>query len=139
MMTYGLPGCNLSLKESEAIQQPVLKEALCAMGYDSSFPWSLVFAHQDFGGFNIPHLHTEDMAKKVESMSAHIRASTNIGQSMKININTIQLLSGISTPIFKSNDILRFLDDNCQLQVRTFLNEINGKFEIKDIWYPSPQ
>jgi hypothetical protein len=64
------------------------------MGYEHGSPRALIHGPLEMGGCKIPHLYTEMMGLKIESIIAHIRADSVIGKSIRININYIQLLSG---------------------------------------------
>ena len=94
----------------------------------------MVFAHQDFGGLNMPHLYSEMMGKKLETLISHIQADTELGKAMIININIIQLSSGIIEPIFETDTKIDYIDDNWLLHLRSFILSIGGKINIKKAW-----
>ena len=53
---------------------------------------------------------------------------------IKININYLQLLSGIQEPILESNKSLSYIGKNWITHLRDYLITINAKLEIKDLW-----
>jgi hypothetical protein len=75
------------------------------------------------------------MGLKLESIIAHIRADTTLGKSFRININYLQLLSGLEEPIFSTRANIGYIDDNWLLHLRNFIMEINT-LQIKDLWKP---
>jgi ribonuclease HI len=135
-MRYGLPACSLSCTEMETIQKSTLDKFLPFMGYEHGSPRALIHGPSEMGGCEIPHLYTEMMGLKIESVMAHIRADSLLGKSFRININYIQLLTGLEDPIFMSRDNIGYITDNWLLHLRNYLLEINGSFTIKDLWLP---
>jgi hypothetical protein len=125
--------------EIDSIQKLAVEQFIHVMGYEKSFPWDLVYAHQDFGGLNLPHLYSEMSAMKLEALIAHIRANSALGQALIININTIQLISGSLLPILEHNCNLNYLDDNWIMHLRTFIFEINASIQIDNVWKPQLQ
>jgi hypothetical protein len=109
------------------------------MGIDHSTHRALIYGPSEYGGFGVRHLYTEMMGMKVESIVSHIRAGTELGTSFIININHIQLLSGIGEPIFMSKADISYNPMNWLLHVRQFLWEINATMDIKDLWLPRIQ
>jgi ribonuclease HI len=138
-LKYGLPACSLSLNTIESIQNSSLDKFLPYMGYDHGTPRALIHAPLEMGGAEIPHLYTEMMGMKLETIISHLRADTVLGKSFRININNIQLCSGIAEPIFMCRDDISYLDNNWLLHLRKYLLEINGTLNIKHIWQPIKQ
>ena len=89
------------------------------------------------GGAGIPHFYTQMMGMKLEAFIAHIRADTILGKSFKINLNFIQLIAGIETPIFETMEDLSYVPDNWILHLRKYIIEINGSIIINDTWTPT--
>jgi hypothetical protein len=136
-MRYGLPACSLSCAEIDSIQKSTLDKFLPFMGFEHGSPRPLVHGTQEMGGYEIPHLYTEMMGLKIESIIAHIRADSILGKSFRININYLQLLSGLESPIFSSRDNIGYITANWLTRLRHYILEINGTFIIKDVWTPT--
>jgi ribonuclease HI len=136
-MRYGLPACSLSHDDIESIQKSTLDKFLPFMGFEHGSPRALVHGPQEMGGYEIPHLYTEMMGLKIESIIAHIRADTILGKSFRININYLQLICGLEQPIFSSRDNIGYITGNWLSHLREYLLEINGTFIIKDLWTPT--
>ena len=133
-LQYGLPACSLSENNIDYIQRYSVDKFLSAMGIDHSTPREIVFGPQEFGGLGLPHLFTQMMGMKLESLIAHIRSQTELGKSMMVNINYIQLISGRSEHFMESNDNIDYVDSNWILHLRKFMLEINAKIEIRNLW-----
>jgi hypothetical protein len=136
-MRYGLPACSLSCKQIESIQQSTLDKFLPVMGLEHGSPRALIHGPLEMGGCEIPHLYTEMMGLKIEAIISHMRADSTLGKLFRININYLQLISGLDSPIFSSRDNIGYIQDNWLTHLRNFIIEINGKFHIKDLWLPN--
>jgi hypothetical protein len=112
LMKYSLPACSLSRSEIDHIQNATLDKFLPFMGYEHGSPRALIHGSIEMGGCEIPHLLTEIMGIKIESLISHIRANSMWGKSFCININYLQLCSGLEKPIFSSRDDIGYLQDN---------------------------
>jgi hypothetical protein len=135
-LKYGLPSISLSFKKIEDIHRYAVDKILSRMGYDCSTSRALLYGPAEFGGFGIRHLYTEMMGMKLDTVVSHLRADTQLGKAFRINLNYLQLTAGITEPILESSTPLVYIDNNWILHLRQFLNEINGKLEIQDIWLP---
>jgi hypothetical protein len=80
----------------------------------------------------------EMMGMKVETVISHLRAESELGISIVININYIQLLAGTRKPIMESNIDISYIPMNWILHLRKFFLEINAILEIQDLWLPKP-
>ena len=47
----------------------------------------MAFGPVDYGGIELPHLFTEMMSSKLETVISHIRAGTKLGQAILIYYN----------------------------------------------------
>jgi ribonuclease HI len=136
-MRYGLPACSISCANIEIIQKSTLDKFLPFMGYEHGSPRALIHGPLEMGGCEIPHLYTEMLGLKIESIISHIRADSILGKSFRININYLQLLSGLEQPIFSTRDNIGYITNNWLIHLRNFLLEINGALHIKDLWQPT--
>jgi hypothetical protein len=133
-MRYGLPACSLSCENIETIQKLTIDKFLPFMGYEHGSTRALIHGPLEMGGCEIPHLYSEMLGLKVESIIAHIRADSVLGESFCININYIQLLSGLEQPMFSSRDNIGYITNNWLIHLRNFLIDINGTLHIKYLW-----
>jgi hypothetical protein len=137
-MKFSLPAASLSRAEIEEIQKFTVNKFLSATGYDHSMHRSVVFGPTNFGGVGMRHLFTEMMEMKLNTVLSHIRANLTLGKSMRINIDYIQLTSGMTTPIFESSNPIPYIEQNWLLHVRDYLIEINAKMQIENLWKIKP-
>jgi hypothetical protein len=123
-MKYGLPAASFSLENIERIQKYTIDKFLSAMGYDHSTPRDLIFGPEEYGGFNIRHLFTEMMGMKLDLIISHLRSDSNLGKALLININYIQLISGVEEPILSSKQNIPYIESNWVLHIREFVVSI---------------
>jgi hypothetical protein len=102
-MLYGLPATSLSYKRIEAIfNANTVDQFLPKMGYVHSTHRALIFGPKSYGGFGVRHLFTEMQGAKIEAVISYIRTGLTLGLSMRININYLQLLTGLEEPVLTS-------------------------------------
>jgi hypothetical protein len=138
-LTYGLPSTSLTFKQITSIQRYAIKKFISGMGHDRSTPRSLIFGPTEFGGFGVRHLYTEMMGLKIDSIISHLRANKQLGQATKMNIDYLQLHTGIEAPILTSRESLTYISHNWLIQLWEFLLEINAKLDIQGLWIPKRQ
>jgi hypothetical protein len=138
-LKYRLPSTALSYQQITEIHRYAVDKFISAMGINHSIHRALIYGPMEYGGFGVQHLYTEMMGIKLETVISHIRANSQLGISMIININFIQLHAGIGTPIFESKADLSYVSMNWLLHLRQFLIEINATLEIQGLWLPKQQ
>jgi hypothetical protein len=98
-LKYGLPLTFLSFQQIEGIHRFAVDIFLSSMGYYRSTPRALVYRPVELGGFGVRHLYTEMQGMKLDMMVSHVRENTQFGKAFQINLNYLQLMSGITKPI----------------------------------------
>jgi hypothetical protein len=73
---------------------------------------------------------------KLDTIISHIRSDSSLGKIIMININYIQLISGLETPILASLQNIPYMEINWILHSREFLRSINAKLNITNVWHP---
>lgn len=58
---------------------------------------------------------------------------------MKINLNWLQLHTGLGSPVLESSLPINYISENWFLHLRDFLLNIKGSIRIQDQWHPSPE
>jgi hypothetical protein len=139
LLKYGLPATLLSSQQIDEIHRVAVDKFLSEMGIDHSTHQSLIYGPTEYGGFGVHHLYTEMMGMKLETVISHLRAGTELGTAIIININYIQSLAGIGTPIFTTRADISYIPMNWLLHIRQFFMEINATLEIQDLWLPALQ
>jgi hypothetical protein len=138
-LKYGLPSTALSYNQINKIQRYAVDKFISAMGIDHSTHRALIYGPSEYGGFGVRHLYTEMMGVKLETVISHLRAESELGTSIIININYLQLLAGTSKPILEPNIDISYIPMNWILHLRQFFIEINATLEIQDLWLPKQQ
>jgi hypothetical protein len=138
-LKYRLPSTSLSYAQITEIHHYVVDKFISAMGIYHSTHHALIYGPTEYWGFGVQHLYTKMMGMKLETVISHICASSQLGTSIIINTNFIQLHAGIGTPIFESKEDIFYVPMNCLLHLRQFLIEINANLEVKGLWIPKLQ
>jgi hypothetical protein len=71
------------------------------MGYNRKTPSAIVYGPQSVGGIRMRHLFTEQGTMQAQKTKQHLRAFTQLGSTILIQLNWAQLVSGRSTPILE--------------------------------------
>jgi hypothetical protein len=74
-----------------------------------TFPKAVFDGPLCFGGFGFKHLYVASNVNKIQSLICHRNNNTSLGETMKINLNWVQLLSGISTPVLQYKKKLDYI------------------------------
>jgi hypothetical protein len=106
-------------------------------GFEEKFPRAVVFGPTIFGGLGFRQLYVDSNCIKIETIICNINGTTSLGESIKININWIQLIVGSETPILESRDQIPHIERNWITAIRDFLIETNSTIKIKNLWKPS--
>jgi hypothetical protein len=134
---YSIPAMCLSEKALYTIQQKATAKFLQLIGYEEKFPRAAVFGSYEYGGMELTHLYTESVCRKIECLTCHINANSELGKMIKININWQQLLCGTSTPFLESNYRIDYVKTNWFSCIKDFLNKTNSTIHIKNTWKPT--
>jgi hypothetical protein len=89
-----------------------------------------------YGGLGFSHLYAESNISKVETIICHINKGSKLGSTICLNINWLQLHSGISVPILESNLKIDYIQDTWFKEIKSFLNICNVKIKINSLWLP---
>ena len=93
-LSYGLGTTNLSFKELDSIQKPIVHHILPALGYNRHFPRAVVYGSPHFGGLNFKHLYVEQGTQHVLQFLKFYRYNNSIGQIFCISLRWIHLIAG---------------------------------------------
>ena len=85
---------------------------LTKLGFHPTFPRSIVFAPKQFGGIGIPPFNVIITQRKIKFLYKHIRARTEIGKVMLINLQWAQVQAGRVNPIFTSDDRIDYIENS---------------------------
>ena len=100
-ITYSFTATSLNDKELHKISTPVYKTALPRMGIIPTLPLPFRYASSKFQGIDLPYLPTEQLAKKIDALLFHGNQDTQVGKSMTMCLEDIQLETGLIKNIFE--------------------------------------
>ena len=72
-LSYGLGTTNLTYKELDSIQKPIINRILPALGYNRHLPWMIVFGSSQFGRLNFKCLYVNQGTKHVMQFIKYYR------------------------------------------------------------------
>jgi hypothetical protein len=136
-MIYSLTAVSLTMKQLDQIQQKATTQLTRASGYEISFPKAVIHGPTEFGGLGFQKLYVESNVNKIESILCHINKQTTLGATMKMNINWIQMHSGIQQPFLETTNPLEYLQQNWFVEIRKFLVTSKATIKIKNLWIPT--
>jgi ribonuclease HI len=123
-------------EDTYTIQQKAHTKFLQVCGLAKSFPRAVVYGPTEFGGIGLKYLYTESSCIKIDCLINHIKTDTSLSIEMKVNLNWVQIHAGTSIPILESKQQLLYIEYNWFLSIKDFLNMINAKIEITNLWQP---
>ena len=136
---YSLSACSFLEDQTLSIHKKALQAFLPRMGIAVTFPRAVVHGSFTYGGINIPNLYSEQCASKLTSLITHIRAKSDLGQLLTLNINTIQLLTGLEKQFFVHNNEIKYIQTNWILHLRAYLQLCDIDISSKQFWTPQQE
>jgi hypothetical protein len=111
-MVYSLTAVSLNEKQLTIIQMQATSKFTQLCGFESTFPKAVVHGPVAYGGLGFPHLYAESNISKIETIICHISKCSTLGSSLCMNLNWLQLHSGLSTPVLESTCNIDYIQDN---------------------------
>jgi hypothetical protein len=135
-LLYSLPAVNLSESTLYKIQQKALAKFLQLLGYEEKFPRAVVFGPYLYGGINLIQLYTQSLCIKIESLSCHLNAGSELGMIIKIVLTWQQIQCGTSCPYREDPDPITYVNSNWFTHIKDFCNQIDVSVIVKELWAP---
>jgi hypothetical protein len=135
-MMYSLPAMRLSEKILYRIQMKALAIFLQLNGYEETFPRAVVFGPKIYGGIEFKEIYSECTCRKVEALSCHVNAHSEIGIMGIVDLNWQQLHCGATQMFFEGGKDFNYVKDNWFMTIQEFINKVNMKIFIKGLWKP---
>ena len=135
-ITYSFPACSLSEKQMQQIQAKPLEHFLPAMGWLRTTSRAMIHGPIEKGGGNIPHLYAVQCGLKIMVVLNHIRANTELGQLILININWLQLEGGRSIQLFQDHYRMEYIKDNWLTHIQQYMQQCNLQLKSSKFWTP---
>ena len=128
-LSYGLGTTNLSYRELNKIQKPIINHILPKLGYNRHLPRAVVFGSSKFGGLNLKHLYIDQGTKHVTQFIKYYRNGGSIGDLLKISLQWLRLIAGFSfCPLAQPQPNYHHIDDRWYTTTIRFLYECKRIF-----------
>jgi hypothetical protein len=135
-MVYSLTAVSLNEKQLTIIQKQTTSKFTQLCGFKITFPKAVVHGPVAYGGLGFPHLYLECNVSKIETIIFHINKGTTLGSSICMNINWLQMHSGINAPVLERKRCLDYVQDNWSIEIQKFLNTCDATLKIICLWIP---
>jgi hypothetical protein len=127
-MRYSLAITAIHQLDCEKIQSAATIAFLTATGYNRNMPREVVYAPKMYQGLGMRHLYDIQGCESTRLLVQELNmkeSSTNL--MLQAVLETIQLESGIGSPILEDNKSLDYIEWGWIPQIREFLQHIDGK------------
>ena len=104
-----------------------------------NFPRNVVFGPSELGGFEWDNFHSLKCTEQIKVVLGHLRQNTKLGKLIRINIETVQLLSGISTPILQCKEHIDYIEDGWIVSLHHSLVDSGVQVKLMDGWTTKKQ
>jgi hypothetical protein len=137
-ITYSFAVGTFNEKQAQSLQGSLTQATLNGMGYNRKTPSAVVYGPTSLGGIGMRHLFAEQGTMQAQIIIQHIRAFTQLGSTILIQLNWAQLVSGRSTPILEipSEVIPHLENEQWLITLRRFLALSHITMHISDIATP---
>ena len=81
------------------------------LGFQSSFPRAVTFAHKSIGGIGLVPLNFVITQRKITFMMPQLRSDTELGKVLLIHLRWAKLQSGRQAPVFTSKDNIEYIEN----------------------------
>jgi hypothetical protein len=127
-MRYSLAITSINQMDFEKIQAKATSVMLAALGFNRNMPRAVVFASRYHQGLGMRHLYDMQGCDSTRLLLQEIcNRDSSTFRMLEILINTIQLESGIGSPILEDTRTIDYIEWGWIPQVREFLHHIDGK------------
>ena len=137
---YCIPITYLTPAQCHQIQSPFMNVLLPKLRINRHVKQAVVWGPTKYGGLDLKHMETEQIAKTVESLIGHVRAATPTGNTFMISCETYQMLLGVQQPFYCLDP------DTCPHRpsimtskityIWKTLYKINGYIALPKMWTP---
>ena len=113
---YVLPATSMSEKEGNTIEKKLYKTMLPRMGVARNISLAYRYAPKRYQGLGCLEIQIQQYCEKVKMFLYHANTESQIGHSIKANIESLHLLIGVNKPLFElSFDQYGFLSETTWL------------------------
>jgi hypothetical protein len=133
---YGLEATSISIKYLQKSQQTIPRIIIPKLGYNRHTPTPIVYASTHFGGIGLIDLSTAQGLAHVVYIIGHIRARSDVANSIHILLESYLLLAGmVESPLIDLPNIT-YLNAPWLEITRSFLRQNNLTISIPSLACP---
>ena len=132
-LAYGLGTINISHKELDRLQRPIINRILPILGYNRHLPRAVVFGNSKFGGLNLHHLYIEQGTQHVTQFIKYYRNGGSIGKLLRILLRWIHAIAGFSfCPLARPHPGYHHIEDKWYQTLIRFLYKFNVSIQTDE-------
>jgi hypothetical protein len=133
---FPLPITCFSKQQCGTLQKIFAGPFIFKMRISSKTSRKLIFAPYRFSGFAFADTWVQQGLQHLQLLIGHLRHQDQVGNLLKINRDTLQLLLGYPFPplSYPYQDIAPIAPPSWLITTWEFLNDINGKVTFTDPW-----
>ena len=132
-MRYVLPAMAIDEEELATVQTQVLQAMLNKLGYSRTTPIEIRHGPSTMGGLDLYDLRTEVGICQLKYFRDSVYSNTEAGKLMLINVQYMQLESGLSQPLLEHPQIrISYLTPTWTTSLRQFLYQHNLQVTLTD-------
>ena len=137
---YCIPITHFTPEQFKAIQSPFMNTLLHKLWINCHVKRAVVWGPKKYGGLELAHMETEQLAQATETIVGHVRASIPTGLTFIITCGAYQMYLGLQRPFFLSTlDLCLHRPSHCNSYI-TYLWEslhcYDGLLFFKEMWTP---
>jgi hypothetical protein len=137
-ITYSFAVGTFNEKQVQSLPGSLTQATLNGMGYNRKTPSAVVYGPTSLGGIGLRHMYLEQGTMQVLIIIQHLRAYTQVGATILIQLNWAQMVSGRGKSILEiPMENIPHLDEELWIQtMRRFLTISQLTLHIEDIVTP---
>ena len=99
-----------------------------------------IYAPEELGGLNYPHIGTIQDQKGISHFVKHLKWGKEIGTDLRILLSHAQINSGWVTPLMEDTALaITYMEEGMISHLRDRLHALEGSIWIENVWKPSLQ
>ena len=131
---YSSPCLGFTSNRLEVITKKVMGPCLSAAGYSSKMPRAVVFGPSTYGGMQWETPLSILLTSQLTMLIGSIRLDDIIGKLILIQLEWIQLVSGLGTPILEYTKIIDYIPSGWIQNLHRLLVETGLQVKIDNSW-----
>jgi ribonuclease HI len=139
-ISYPLHLTSFSRKECHSIDKIINKAFLPKSRLNRNTPRAIVHAPLRYGGMEVPDCYSLQNQLQIPYLMKQLRCNKTVANNFLVTLNNIQLVSGLTTPIFDQSEVhLTYMDKGWITELHSRMQEIEATMWIEDAWSPKLQ